>query len=87
MNPREIKVGRTTWIRENNDPEYYNVNGRNAFERIHIDVFPKEYVEESVRRDNHYICRDLYENTNKYKLVEPIAWMMGCMEGRRHGRN
>lgn len=44
MNPRIIQIGITKFVRETNNPNYYNVNGRNWFERLHIRRFPKEEI-------------------------------------------
>lgn len=44
--PRIITVGGNQYIRENEDPNYYNVNGRMYFERIHIKNFPRDILKQ-----------------------------------------
>lgn len=46
----KFKVGNEEWIRENKEREYFNVNFRSRFERIHESVIPKDIGITSVRR-------------------------------------
>lgn len=42
--PPRLFVGRIEWIQEKNNPEWYNVNGRSYFERIHWSAFPSDAI-------------------------------------------
>jgi hypothetical protein len=50
MLPKEIVVGSTTYIQEDNRPAYYNVNGRMAFEAIHASRFPQDVLDDAIKR-------------------------------------
>jgi hypothetical protein len=53
--PLKVQIGLNTWIREIDDPEYYNVNGRSYFERLHYTKFPEREWQEALnelRKEN-----------------------------------